>query len=749
MARPIKYTEVPSIPANLDKSQLHMLIPEGFAFIDTEFQNSTLVIKILKADIEDTELRIEEVMYNPQQAGTYFPLFLFETSTLTTRKITYTKDSVLNQNQMLYMLIQHRLCQFQEQIREGRSAYGYLLQNDIAELCKFMQYVRPKAYNAIQAINNTWVLLSPWDMYTATLSNLTMKNLYLGDVLKNGRYKPSKENLKLIFKALDIQPSSESSASKTGKVVVHPHDVQLYRSVGFKTDHKTNSLTSIFPPKQNVVARLKTHLIADAYELKDSANSVFFQDNLPNQEKKIYEPKDLCLRKTVVVFESMDRDSQRFVCGEIEVSKSFAETELFVEETITEQFEEVYIQVGETITSQSGRIKIGMKLDETEKYIHAHEVKCISRTLVGLLGVEKVRLKIKRAVGNSRIDSNTGLKGVTKVKGNLGTIQFPDQTIVPEMIVGMNATKAKVNTIVLAQAALAVDLGYYKPKSVYGLLNTLDEKEINEAAKSLPQFVYTNEFNEVKEVFVGLAYPRVTELASTYGQYKDMSFMFESGRLLAQNGNRPLFEHIWKTQIKEKHLNLITELQKILLDKGFSYPDDNLPRYSPAKLLKDKIVTRNDLLTSKLQASPFQSVLLDEEWNKGFYLDLSSHGCKMIRIPSAQMLNSMIHQLPDKMWIYPSIFVTMCKILGYALPNAEGRLNIGYIQPRNKTDRMTESKRYYEDIKGTLYTSETNSQMVMQKLLKLKLKGSLASKVQIHSSPITQWLLCVVRRMTK
>ncbi len=113
----------------------------------------------------------------------------------------------------------------------------------------------------------------------------------------------------------------------------------------------------------------------------------------------------------------------------------------------------------------------------------------------GPYGRENISLRIAVRAGNARIDSNTGLKAVTKGKPYLGKIILEDgKELRPDMAFGMNSFKAKQNGIKLARAALATDLGYYKPKHWSNLLNTLDELEINTASQSLPNYKYYDEF---------------------------------------------------------------------------------------------------------------------------------------------------------------------------------------------------------------------------------------------------------------
>ena len=73
----------------------------------------------------------------------------------------------------------------------------------------------------------------------------------------------------------------------------------------------------------------------------------------------------------------------------------------------------------------------------------------------------------------------------------------------PDIVCGMNSTKGKSNTIVLAGACLAVKLGYYKPKAkagFEGLLNSLDEAEINEAYETLSNEELRKEYLEKKRI---------------------------------------------------------------------------------------------------------------------------------------------------------------------------------------------------------------------------------------------------------
>ena len=738
--RPIDFNEVPDIPENLEYSDLHLLIPKGFEdLIEFELQNTTFMLTLLQGDQQQNKVGIDRSLYNPKASGTYFPKFCFEVSSFkSSRKVDYFgshANHVLNQNQMIYMALQHRLVIF----KSSPNSYTYLLSNDLKAVRSFIGNNYPKAYNAQKKVDNTWVILSPWDRLTSTATKPRMKILSshgfpcIGEILARKAFKPLNQHWPMIFAQLPVQPSSESSLSTTAKVTVSPHSKhnQLFRSVGFSNDDTT--FTSIFKHAQNLAARLKTHLIAEAFEVADSSESVFAQDWQFNEQRTGYIPRDKCLREVVVVFRKMNRDTNQFLAGEIEASPAFVDTLIHQEISKTELFDQINIEVGQVKSClATNEFVLGNLLEDPDKLVtikNVTQVQCLSREIQGVAGVEKVKLRVTRKAGNARIDSNTGIKGVTKCKPNLGTVYYKDESLgfpfVPDLLLGGNATKAKENTIALAKAAFAVKHGFYKPPRKGNLLNTLDPVEVNAAVQACPEFVYIDEFGQEQTAHVGIAYVRFTELASTYGgKLKELSYMFEAGRFLYQNGNKDYFKYIWSNFVKQKYIDIITELTKVQHDLGNSFPEDGLPYFSPKDIASNNIIKPEDLVLSRIASYPVRSKLLDEEWNKGFYIDLSGMSGPIIRIPSAKVLNYMVSQLPDRTWSYPNLLVRISNILNYCMYTSEDkRQRIGYIFARDGSDRLTEQVAYLREAKSILYTGNTGSQMLVQKLLKPEITG--------------------------
>jgi hypothetical protein len=716
--RPIDFSEVPFIPENLDASEIDLLIPKGFeSLFKWELKMQTfLVLSLFNSDQENTEIEISASIYNPKASKTQFPKFLFEISSFkSSKKIDYfstNSNCILNQNQLLYMLLQHRLYMFSEYAKSDQKAFGYLLSGDIGALQAFMDYNTPKAYNAFKKVSNTFVILSPWDRLNSTQLKPVLLDTHplrlLGEILRQNAYKPSSETCRMVIKDLPVHPSSESSFSMTGKLVVHPYNPSnpLYRSPGYKETGK--SFFSIFPPAQNIVARLKTHLISDAIALRNPATSVIAQDCLYDPTTDSYVSRDDCLSESVVVFCRMSSHG-RFLAGEIEASPKYVSQQIMQSVSITDMFNEINLKIGESVHCPSGKFVVGVDVqDKPIEVKNINEIKLESLTHSGTLGARKLRLLLTKTAGNARIDSNTGLKGVTKCKPNLGFIEFLEgsyPSLTPDLAVGANAIKAKVNTIVLAGATLAVKMGTYKPKNKWGILDANNVEMVNAAFKSLPKFRYVDEFGLETEVFIGLVYTRFTELAQTYGKAKPMSFMFETGRFLAQNGNKALQKHIWDKYVSETDKKCVDELMKIKTDlTGSLFPTDKLPMYSAKSVTKGSVFSQQDLIETAISTFKSTSKLLDPEWNpNGFLLSfkgMNYNNAPVIRVPSAQTLNMFVNQLPDKTWTYHQVIIRISNILKYCMGTP--RYLFVFEQDPSKK-RYTELNAYLNEVNKLLY----------------------------------------------
>lgn len=739
------FKAVPSIPSDLNLSQIHLLFPQGFEDI-LEYQidalsNSVSIIILNDKNHANTNITLSQNFFNPSANGCSFPRFLIEQHKRFP-KIDYLTDTrdrfIFNQNELFYIALQHRLVNF----KKFKDAYSNLVSNDIRTLMEYISYMPSTAYNAIKREENTYVVLSLFNPKTNQLK-VVNNVVSLGNIMKANAHQLSKKQLAELLPNLPLHFSSESMGEKS-KFVLHSYDKDMYRSVGYKVtkDAKSNAIVkSLFPPKQNIPARNKTHVTSNAYALANfEPTSKFIQDYIPNPEQKRYDPKDHCYRRALCVIHPM-LENGKFVFGEIYASESFVSTEVIVRETITDQIEETYVETGKEYKADNrGRVRIGLNIENTELYIE----NCISATLkhvqiVGTLGVQKLIFDVVRYAGNARIDSNTGLKGVTTCRNNLGTITIPDMNkeLKPDLVLGMNAFKAKGNSIELARAALAVELGTYKPKHMSGLLNTWDTDEINRASKSLPTYYYVDSLGNKQEVQIGIVYARYTELCYIFKSYRKQAFSFEAGRVLHGLEDNRLFHNIWKNYVSEDYKEIVLELEKISLDKKDIF-EDGLPIYTAEQIRTKGIFNEKDLILNIRTATESLSCLLDEEWNKGFFINFGLTG-RTIRIPCAKTLKLFCTQTDSKMYMYPALLVIISRIINIIMMN-----QLHLLFPKTDTNyarNQTPIIQYYREIKGLLYSSEEAAVMLIQKLSRPEIPGFAFKQV-------TDWILppntCVI-----
>lgn len=765
------FSLVPKIPANLTTaSQQALLIPEGFEdILKVQFNTDEIQLKLLNDEYEDNVIVIPSTIYNPDKNKVEFPLFLIERSIVQKKVIDYFTESeseryIFNQNELLYIVLQHRLIQLAGKAR----AYSGLIKRDISAVKSFVQYVPSVAYNAVQKNKNSYIIMN---LYSET--TLEMKKGTLGDMIHHKSFHPSAEGWYVIKDQLNIQCSSESGASKTGKLILYPYSKgSLYRSVGhnivWNEDLGIYVMKSLFKSAQNITARNKTHVTANAYEVYDfKPNSPFAQDWVYDSENYSvdepvlagYKPKDRCYKRALAVIRPMNKETHQYLYGEAEVSEDFYNTYVWKNITVIDSFSEFVIPTDGSITYaqshtdkhgftfENDRILVGRCLDGKARDIYIDNVKAVkfikSKITEGPLGKSKVTLRVAIKAGNARCDSNTGFKAVTKGKPYLGKIVLADGTVLkPEIAFGMNSFKAKGTGLAAARAALAVDLGTYKPENWSNLLNTMDEEEMTKASDSLPNYQYFDEFgNECNEVQIGYIYYRYTELADEFKSYRPQSLSHETGRNLYHNDNTDLFHYLWDNYVSSTMKEALIEFQKTLCCSNVFEGDDDLPHYTIGSIRKNKIFDLDkDLLFSTMVNSRCMTKLLDEEFNeKGFFLDFRPQRGPLLRVPSASILKMFEQELETGAWMYHAVFTSLSKIIRAVIYNKPHFI----FDKNSKSTRDTLSDRYLRDIKGIIFTTDESAEMKVTALSKPMVPGiAMKQIVDVLLPPNTALIMC-------
>jgi len=692
--------EVPDFGKDIPIDCVESLIPAGYShLVKGEYSSNTNTFDLYFENAEKSKnyVKIPARIFMPSQMKNVFPNFVLEVSTHMSTPVDYGKYNqyIINQNQMLYLIILHRLMQY-----DGRpKVYTGLLRSDIISLANCGEYDSYSSYNAIKKSRNYLSVVSPWTSSVVKDSNgdeyteFVMKKP-IGDFISSDKVSVTDNLLSAIFRDLPIQPASESMAAENAKFVVFPHEKELYRCAGYTTVMKQHNneefpvIRSIFPRKSNLPSRLKTHVISDCYNFRSSDACIFYEDM---QDVDI--AGDKTIKNAFVVFDEMNDSTGRLLCGEILASESFSDNIIYKDEVIRESFEILLVKEGEDVINSRGKFILGSNEDEEEIALYGFKtVKILSIEDAGYGNSRKIVARCSKQIGSAKALSTTGIKGMTKPKPDLGRVLVLDEEGLPildsqnnaigydvDLVVGMNSVKAKSNTIFLARAALTSHMGI----SNSTLLHSMNEDQINLESAKVGKCLWVDEDGNQKHVWFGLAQIRVNELSYMYNNVKPQKFMAESGRYLRNGGYESVFKKIWETGVDPDMKSIILELQKILDDHaGYYSIEDDLPRLTPDHLLygigdnKVHMFELDDCQSDMQPLLPYSdNRMLDEEWNHGWYLDLRKLNPKLglVRMPSAKLINTLSSPLPDGRMSYPMIFDYVSRIVEVCLTIKEDK----------------------------------------------------------------------------
>ena len=794
-----EFLAIPSSISDINQA-LDMIVPKGFeSFIQSFTDGFDIHLQLLDEKVYNRKVEIKNKVFDLDTNNLFYPQFLF-----TDLK---NKEFVLNQNQVLHLMLLHRFNQFKTMDRP----FLNLITKDIETIVRYVRYDSPKSYNDKLKVSNGTVVMY-YSKMNSLITNFPM--MFATNSMDEPKWKTflSTHNLAL---------SSVGSMSKTNTVVLKQPDAQIYRAPAyfetkegfysiFKSgqnvparfqSHVINSAYQVHNYDQSIMQQ--DNLIKDGKLVpKDKTlKEVIVVFHPFDEDRFIAGEGEISRELAQTLIEVSINIEDCFLDLKVEEGKTYDAssvkdyalgTNLLDEEVTISDFKEFTVNsIKSTGINGSVRLNItGIKQAGNARIVSNTGLKSVTK-VVPSLGTIVFDTKPEVIVGDSVDAFADGLQksidtfslGVPNQSKELSSEeliqkrypqidinsldQYPGKelevqdtntlTILPDLIIGMNSTKGKSNSIVLAQACLAVKLGYYVPKEKHGfkgLLDTLNEKEINEAAKSLPNFTYIDKFGKEVKVHVGLAYIQFTELCSTYTKFKEQSFSFESGRVLATDNedSKKLFEYIWSNYLEQDKLEASKELFKVYMSASSSIfnNDDNLPVYNLKEL--NEIFTQKDLVLATVNQFPSDSLLLDEDWNKGFFIDLSKYeNAPVIRIPSAKTLKLFSGVLKNGDTIYHTNLVNVSKIISGCLKTETGayRLNTVYAKDKSRDTPALAFNRYMANVKSTLFSSEDESQRLVQSFIKPQIPGASFKQVVETLLPDNVALFCCNKTYNK
>lgn len=747
------------IPSTLVGVEILDVFPQEYASsceVEIDSFRGGLTLSFPEIEFGNTEVFIPQRVMDPE---TQIPLLILEVGSQIEGVIDYDEypELILNQNQVLSTLIRHRLLQFSTMKRP----YINLLRRDIQAVVNLISYSNSYSRNSRLKVENAYMFVSPWRVCSIT-GDIVMEHP-LGDYMPGGLFfEPfDAPMLRSISLSLPIQPGSESMAGESNKLILSEYNEIFYQCAGYSTvkvgDDEDYEIYSMFKPASNIASRFKTHIFGDCYPLAVTEDSVFVEDSIVGEEKE----RDNTLVSALVVFARINEKTGRFLCGEIEGSTSFCKNEVLVPRKIVEKFSVISISPGQILQPKKGKIFLGMSSEEGEE----EEVFFYTDYATEVISVEEdplvasmyhIKFIINVRLESSRIITTTGLKGMVKPRGNLGSVVVYDSndTIIDQidvdLITGMNAVKAGTNTIILSQAALAHNIDDKGQES----LSSLDEIQINQFARNIGKCVHLDEYGNKSEVLCGLVQVKVTEVAFLYARPKPQKFSPESGRYLKENGYEKLSKAIWEEGVDPDRYACLEELWKILHDQeeAVMAEVDGIPVFTPDDLFGegevDKIFYPEDCVDDIRPLFQLESRLLDPSYNRGFYLDLRYRNGGVVRMPSAFLFLELTKQLPDGTYNYPLLLLYTSQMLRLCIvPDSSGRRSIGFLNDSEldsnfKRDHKDNRKvgDYYSAVIGMIYKTNANPGLTDTKMLdiirKPRLFGIGMKQVAEHKIPI-------------
>ncbi len=430
------------------------------------------------------------------------------------------------------------------------------------------------------------------------------------------------------------------------------------------------------------------------------------------------------LKNCFTIFCPIDEEYEgRFLAGEIEASQGVCATE--VERIKTYTISNTRLKEGRTYENRGEGIVIGTM--ET----HGATIPIVSEatdvTIISKTG-DILTIMERSTMGTARVISSTGLKGVLKPITELGmaTVDLPNEmpiNIPVDLITGPNAVKTDkgTNSIQLAKATAAI---LYGLSDKYDMVDSQDEKQVNELAALWPDCVY-----EGKTYPCGILQIQATEIGADYAKLKPLVFSFVMLKYLQEDGHNDLFEAIIDEGRDETVVNPILELYRCY--RGVKEGREVMP---PARL--KKLINLADLPSSNIQDFPPEGWLFSEE-NTGF---LIRAGSAVLRIPDGALMSADSAVMHGRVMV-GAITLAVARLIRDILT---GR-NLSYKSVTHPANQFTNAMKSV--LFSTTEASENRaSEMIKPRLLGINLKQIAEARLPIDVIAVPDRIYYKMRR---
>lgn len=550
----------------------------------------------------------------------------------------------------------------------------------------------------IKAIMNTSAKVSPF----ADNNKLKLQNRVR--IVKT--YRTNKDGDKEYFESIGEAlwnihvPNTEEDIRKYSRLFNDPISVvspekavyccltdKQYKGIGYYADQ--DKIISIYPGSSNLPERLRQHYTSNYLEpVNPNKDYLKGEDQTPEAVTAVavFAPIESEFEKPFGT-EGSPIGENTLICGEILINEALSERRYYVRRTFQTTSLLVNIVRQGTIL-QPGDV-LAYDLEGIPELIYDLKYEnAVVESVEEQFGGYKIVVKTISPLNVARLISDSGLKGVTHPRKDLGLISFDlngeaYEDMPVEMVLGPNSMKAGSNGLRLAWLALKQAL---EDRLLEVSPDKLSEEEVNNLTADIKKVKWTYN-GKTTEVYAGIVTFGVTDLAkdcrTDYVRImpETLKYMYLSGNdKLEQVADMLLGKYVSPT---EKWA--VREMLKL----KSTTPEDDLPVWD----------YRNPELVSFLDsryinASPWQNIdtsavppILLNPMNRGFYFKIED---TYVRMPSSKLINVQTTYANNSI-TYPQYFHHALWIL---------------IAIRNKTtvdNIMRNVANYYANIDQTLF----------------------------------------------
>jgi hypothetical protein len=538
-------------------------------------------------------------------------------------------DIVLPLDRVLILVVVDRL----EYLRKENYKYRHhkLLKKDINAVIKAIDSVEPTSYNNKLKLSGRIKIMKTYEVDKKS-------NIKYYDAVGKALWDSKVPNTAADIRKYSMMFNDPISVASPTEGVYCDLKEKTYRGAGYFSD--ADKIVSIYETKSSLPERLRIQY-----------TSSFLVPETPDIDYLIGESEPDEKTNAITIFlpvasnkvNPMDKPHPfgkwTLLTGEVLIDEELSKKNFFVRRTfLTNSLNVNVIEEGDIL--QPGDV---IAYDAEDKPCLIYDLNyenAIVEEVQKLWNGYKIIVKVISQMGVARVVSETGLKGVTHPKKDLGFIHLPNwaghKELKVNMVVGPMSLKSGHNGIKLAWASLM-------SKLFNGVVNInpslLSAEDVEDQYTESLQKVEWHFNGEIYEVYAGLISFGVTDLAKDC-KSKEVRIMPETLKYMYLSNNEYLIDtakRLVADHVSKENKWSLSQLLKLKSNKVLE--SDNVPVYKwNSAYLQNTIASsffNTANWTNNQSGLPTNNILLNP-FNSGFYVQFFDIA---FRFPSSDIIN--------------------------------------------------------------------------------------------------------------